>query len=128
VRATDKQNTDKAVMELKRISRDFKLPLIAVSSFNRQNYKNPVAMEAFKESGAIEYSSDVLIGLQVKGAGSENLDINEIKKQDPRQVELVILKNRNGRMGDTIPYSYYPLFNRFTEPAPEVIEIFKALT
>ena len=30
-RATDKQNMDKAVLELKRISRDFKLPVIAVS-------------------------------------------------------------------------------------------------
>jgi replicative DNA helicase len=34
-RASDKQNTDKAVMELKRISRDFKIPVIAISSFNR---------------------------------------------------------------------------------------------
>lgn len=27
-------------------------------------------MEAFKESGAVEYSSDVLFGLQLAGAGS----------------------------------------------------------
>ena len=36
-RATDKQNMDKAVLELKRISRDFKLPVIAVSSLNRMS-------------------------------------------------------------------------------------------
>ena len=115
VRATDKQNTDKAVMELKRISRDFKLPILGISSFNRENYSNAVTMAAFKESGAIEYSSDVLIGLQLKGAGEKKFDATEAKRKNPREIELVILKNRNGRAGDTINYSYYPMFNYFKE-------------
>ena len=114
-RATDKQNTDKAVMELKRISRDYKTPVIGISSFNRANYKEAVTMEAFKESGAIEYSSDVLIGLQLKGAGESGFNATEAKAKNPRQIELVILKNRNGRTGDKIAYSFYPLFNYFAE-------------
>lgn len=114
-RATDKQNTDKAVLELKRISRDHKTAVIAISSFNRMNYKEAVTMEAYKESGAIEYSSDVLLGLQLKGAGSKSFDANEAKKKNPREVELVILKNRNGRTGQNISYRYYPLFNYFEE-------------
>lgn len=115
VRATDKQNTDKAVMELKRISRDFKIPIIGISSFNRANYSTAVSMEAFKESGAIEYSSDVLIGLQLKGAGTKDFNANEAKQKNPREVELVILKNRNGSTGNTIDFEYYPLFNHFRE-------------
>lgn len=114
-RATDKQNTDKAVMELKRISRDFKTPVIGISSFNRANYSVAVTMEAFKESGAIEYSSDVLIGLQLKGAGKKDFDANEAKKKSPREIELVILKNRNGRTGDSLSFNFYPLFNYFEE-------------
>lgn len=114
-RATDKQNTDKAVMELKRISRDFKTPVIGISSFNRDNYKNAVSMQAFKESGAIEYSSDILIGLQLKGAGDKDFDPTEAKKKNPREIELVILKNRNGQTGTKIPLEFYPLFNYFTE-------------
>ena len=119
-RATDKQNTDKAVTELKRISRDNKLSIIAISSLNRENYGNKISMQAFKESGAIEYSSDVLIGLQFKGAGKKEFDIEEAKKQsnnpnNPREIELKILKNRNGRTGDSIEYRYYPLFNMFRE-------------
>lgn len=114
-RATDKQNTDKAVMELKRISRDYKTPVIGISSFNRANYKEAVTMEAFKESGAIEYSSDVLIGLQLKGAGKNDFDANEAKRKDPREIELVILKNRNGRTGDSLSFNFYPLFNYFEE-------------
>lgn len=114
-RATDKQNTDKAVMELKRISRDYKTPVIGISSFNRANYKEAVTMEAFKESGAIEYSSDILIGLQLKGAGKKDFDANEAKRKDPRAIELVILKNRNGRTGDSLSFNFYPLFNYFEE-------------
>ena len=114
-RATDKQNTDKAVMELKRISRDYKTPVIGISSFNRANYKEAVTMEAFKESGAIEYSSDILIGLQLKGAGKKDFDASEAKRKDPREIELVILKNRNGRTGDSLSFNFYPLFNYFEE-------------
>ncbi|MCL1914333.1 MAG: hypothetical protein FWG10_10790 [Eubacteriaceae bacterium] len=46
-------------------------------------------MEGFKESGAIEYSSDVLIGLQLEGAGVKSFDVNEEKKRNPRRIELV---------------------------------------
>jgi len=115
IRATDKQNTDKAVMELKRISRDYKLPVIGISSFNRANYSVAVTMEAFKESGAIEYSSDILIGLQLKGAGSKDFDANTAKSKNPREVELVVLKNRNGATGAKVAYEYYPMFNYFKE-------------
>ena len=120
IRATDKQNTDKAVTELKRITRDHKIPMIAISSFNRDNYKSPVNMASFKESGAIEYSSDVLIGLQLKGIEEngkpvKDFNVDEAKSKDPREVELKILKNRNGRTGDTIAFDYYPKYNYFME-------------
>jgi replicative DNA helicase len=117
-RATDKQNTDKAVLELKRLSRELKIPVIGISSFNRMNYNAGVSMEAFKESGAIEYSSDILIGLQVEGADNKELkasDIVERKKATPRKIELVILKNRNGKVGGKIPFDYWPHFNYFVE-------------
>ena len=115
VRATDKTNTDKAVLELKRISRDFKTPVIIISSFNRENYKARVSMSAYKESGAVEYGSDVLLGLQFKGAGGKDFDAEEAMKKNPREVELVVLKNRNGRTGDKIEFRYYTLFNYFEE-------------
>jgi replicative DNA helicase len=113
VRSSDKQNTDKAVLELKRISRQFQTPVIVVSSLNRQSYKSAITMEAFKESGAIEYSSDVLIGLQLKGAGSNNFDCDKAKKSDPRAIELKVLKNRNGETGKTLEFKYHTLFNEF---------------
>ena len=114
-RATDKQNTDKTVLELKRISRDYKIPVIAISSFNRASYKDKVTMEAFKESGAIEYSSDVLFGLQLKGVEAKDFDVDKAKRATPREIELVILKNRNGATGNKISFEYHTLFNYFKE-------------
>jgi len=110
---SDKQNMDKAVKELKLISRDNKLPIITISSFNRDNYSSEVSMQAFKESGAIEYSSDVLIGLQLQGIHDSNFDVNKAKKEKPRKIEAVILKQREGETGDTVYFSYYPQFNYF---------------
>jgi len=115
MRATDKQNIDKAVLELKRVSRDYKIPVIGISSVNRANYSTPISMEAFKESGAIEFGSDVLLGLQLKGVGSKDFDVNKAKAKNPREVELVVLKNRNGATGATVPFEYYPMFNYFKE-------------
>lgn len=115
VKASDKQNMDKAMVELKRISRDNKIPIIVISSFNRENYKEKVTMKAFKESGSIEYSSDVLIGLQLRGAGQKGFDETQEKNKDPRQVELVILKNREGKTGEKVSFEYYPVFNYFKE-------------
>ena len=48
IKASDKQNTDKNVVELKRISRDFKTTIIGISSFNRDNYTAPVNLSSFK--------------------------------------------------------------------------------
>ena len=123
-RASDKQNTDKAVFELKRLSRDFKIPIIGISSLNRENYNNTISMSSFKESGAIEYSSDVLFGMQFEAVGNNLSDnntkitaenINRLKREDIRKIELKILKNRNGTTGDSITYDYYPMFNYFKE-------------
>ena len=115
IRATDKQNTDKAVLELKRISRDFKLPVIGVSSVNRASYNSKVSMEMLKESGSLEFGSDVIFGLQLKGVGTSGFDVNTAKNKNPREVELVILKNRNGSTGGTQSFEYYPMFNYFKE-------------
>lgn len=114
---TDKQNTDKAVLELKRISRDLKLPVIAISSFNRDSYKgnNEASMASFKESGAIEYTSDILIALQPQKAGKDGYSEEKEMAKSTRELELKVLKNRHGKRGEKIEYSYYTLFNYFEE-------------
>lgn len=112
---TDKQNTDKNVLELKRLSRELEIPIIAISSLNRANYNEPISMTAFKESGAIEYSSDVLLGLQLAGAGNKDFNVDMAKSREPREIELKILKNRRGKTGDSINFEYYASRQFFRE-------------
>ena len=115
IRATDKQNTDKAVLELKRISRDYKISVIGISSVNRASYNTPATMEMLKESGSLEYGSDCVLGLQLKGVGKKDFDVNAAKNKNPREIELIILKNRNGATGGKFSFEYYPMFNYFKE-------------
>ena len=110
---TEKQSMDKTVMELKRISRDFKIPVLAISSLNRASYDKSINMTGFKESGGIEYSADVLFGLQLKGVEGQDFDVEKAKSDNPRKIELKILKNRNGKTGGSIFFEYYPEFTSF---------------
>lgn len=120
-RMTDKQNADKNILELKKISRDCKIPVIAISSLNRESYKTTssgtISLADLKESGGIEYSADAVMGLQFRNAGKKTggYDDKAEKKKTPREVELVILKNRSGAVGDSIGFDYYPVFNYFKE-------------
>jgi len=130
IRATDKQNADKAVLELKRLSRDYKIPVIGVSSFNRQSYDDPVNLACFKETGAIEYTADVLIGLQYAGMDYTETEGDAGRKKRVRElirsaeakgragqaqsIQVKVLKNRNGSKGDTL-MDFYPMFNYFEQ-------------
>jgi replicative DNA helicase len=118
-RSTDKQNMDKAIVELKRLSRDKNIPVIAISSMNRESNKKDgrdkvnnndsfdwdTEMTGFKESGCIEYSCDVLIKLKATNDKSEDI----------RDISLIILKNRNGKITDKPRYWYYTKYNYFTK-------------
>lgn len=115
INSNDKLRTDVIMTTMKRISRDLKIPIILISSLNRMSYNNEVTFSSFKESGAIEFSSDVVIGLQLAGVGRGDFDVNEAKSKDPREIELTILKNREGKVGQLIGFSYYPMFNYFIE-------------
>ncbi|MBR2209044.1 MAG: toprim domain-containing protein [Synergistaceae bacterium] len=128
IKMTDKQNVDKNITELKRLSRDFNIPVLGVSSFNRESYSVPVSMASFKESGAIEYSSDVLIGLQYNGWDYRDNESDIVRSKRLREVrkmmeeaarnfssqdmQLKILKNRNGLKGNLL-FDFFPAFNYF---------------
>ena len=119
----DKRNIDFNITELKRISRDFDIPVIVISSINRGNYKKQIGFEGFKASGDIEYTADVVIGLQYSFMNDisnksdnevENLD-REAKAKYPREMQTVILKNRNGSIGEYTDFIYEPKYNYFEE-------------
>lgn len=108
-RKSDKQNMDETVSELRRISKEYRVPVFVISSLNRSSYGQSIGMDAFKESGAIEYSSDVLLGLNPVGLDSgEDKKVREanrevmdrLDKAASKSLAVKILKNRLGAKGE----------------------------
>jgi replicative DNA helicase len=106
-----KESMDKNILELKRITRDLKTPIIAISSMNRGAYGKQADNSNFKESGSIEYTASVTMQLSYR----EKTDEKEEQQKHPRDIELHIMKNRQGVPGGTIKYKYYSKFNKFEE-------------
>lgn len=87
------------------------VPVFLISSLNRANYEGPIKMAAFKETGGIEYSADVLLGLQ--SSFSENgISQNE---GGERRVEIIVLKNRYGKAGETVKFNFITEYSCFEE-------------
>lgn len=126
-KGTIREAIDYNVVELKRLARALDVPVLVISSINRGNYLLPVDFESFKESGGIEYTADVVLGLQLaclddnpvfsrdKDIMAKREAIKAAKAENPRHVRLVCLKNRYGRPDWTITYKYYPQFDYFVE-------------
>lgn len=123
-RMSTKEVVDTNVTELKRLSRNKDIPVFLISSLNRANYMTPVDFESFKESGGIEYTADVIWGLQLDALNDPIFDregqvkkkreiIREAKAENPRRVELICLKNRYGVSSYKVGYSYYPQYDFF---------------
>ena len=141
---TDKRLlTDYDVTRLKVISRDFHIPVLVISAFNRTSYLEPVSMGSFRESSGIEYSSDILLAMQYDGMDYQkhwfttqtgkkkkvfestqdhNTRVRELlDKMDkdganglPLPIELKILKNRNGSKG-SLYFDFLPAYNYYAE-------------
>lgn len=108
---TDKEAVTSSVAKLNEITEEFQSPVILISSFNRQSYNMEVSMQSFKESGEIEYYSDVLLGLQYQKDCEPDFE-NEDPKH-PRKVEAVVLKNRNGSSHRKVKFNFYNAYNEF---------------
>jgi len=144
-RTTDKRLlTDNDVTCLKVLSRDFRIPVMVISAFNRTSYLDPVSMGSFRESSGIEYSSDILLGMQYDGMDykkhwctqsngkrkrvfestqDHNTRVRDLLDQMtilganpemPLSIELKILKDRLGVKG-TLYLDFQPAYNFFRE-------------
>lgn len=125
-RQTIKETVDNTVTELKRISRELDLTVILISSVNRANYLTPIDFESLKESGGIEFTADVIWGLQLQCLNDPLFDkqnnikerretIKKAKAANPRKIELCCLKNRYGIANFSCYFDYYPASDLFRE-------------
>lgn len=106
---SDKQRMDETVSELRRISKSYGgIPILTISSLNRAAYGGIIGFDAFKESGAIEYSADVILAIQPRdlknGEGVKDQKHNQdayadLEKETSRELEIHVMKNRMGWIG-----------------------------
>ena len=133
-RLSTKEAIDNSVTALKRISRELDLTLIVISSVNRANYLTPIDFESLKESGGIEFTADVIWGLQLQCLNDPIFDkiqnikerrerIKAAKAANPRKIELCCLKNRYGIANYSCYFNYYPANDLFTECSSNELDI-----
>ena len=113
-----KEHIDNVVKRLKSMQRDYGLVVFLISSLNRQNYMTQIDFESFKESGGIEYTADVVYGMQLAvmksdtfkkdfGLNDKREAVKKAKAENPRKIELVCLKNRYSTPGYSCWFKYY---------------------
>lgn len=87
-------------------------------------------MKVLKSQGGIEYTADVVWGLQLEvlhdalfnsaaKINEKRQKIKEAKAANPRRVELVCLKNRFGVSSYTCNFEYFPQFDLFRPVMPQ---------
>ena len=128
-RMTEKQATDENVRALRCLARDLQTCVVVISSLNRASYTEGVDMSAFKESGGIEFTADLVLGMQPRGyearvmgvaEGKRKAEgrkaIREYKGKKVRAAEVVILKNRLGNVPSSpVNLLYEARTNLFTD-------------
>lgn len=128
---------DQNLKILKAMQKDNELFVMIVSSFNRASYKTIVDYESFKETSMIEATCDYVLGLQLAIQDEDNFKfyyrtgknggirettqeekrkmIKEAKQRNPKKIQLVSLKNRNGRQVYKVNFDYFPANDLFMQ-------------
>lgn len=125
-RGGTKENVDDIITEMKRISRDLNITIVLISSVNRASYLFPISFESLKETGSIEYTADVVWGLQLQCMHDELFSqekkiverrekIDEEQARNPRRIEIHCLKNRYGIKDYRCFFNYYPANDLYSE-------------
>lgn len=123
-RQIDKAKIDAIVSALKQFQSNYDLTFIVISSVNRESYFDKISFRSFKESGSIEYSGDVVWGLQpaiivdpnyqAKKTLTEKTNmIRAASKQYPRKMLLNCIKNRYGEQHFECVFDYHPSHDYF---------------
>ena len=116
LKASDKQIVDDNVRELCKIRDQQNVIILLISALNRVSYDRELTLASFKESGSIEYSADVILGMQYQGIESPKFSQESAKAQRPRALELTLLKMRYGQDGVRIPLLFYSESSCFQQP------------
>lgn len=94
-RTTEQERVSEISRSLKGLARDLNVPIIAISSLNREvDHRSPPipVVSDLRSSGNLEYDSDIVLLLYREDKYDENTDRKGI-------ADIYVAKNRNGRTG-----------------------------
>ena len=100
--ATERQKNDENINELSGLSNKYDLAVFVISSLNRESYREEqksLRMDSFKETGGIEYSASVILGLQPRNIRQPKFNYEQEISKEIREQEIVFLKQRYGISG-----------------------------
>lgn len=110
------EQVSEAVMELKRIAKEFELVVVAPHQVSRAGRTGErLEMDFARDSGVVEETSDFVLSLYKPGAKyeeEEEMDADWRKRADTR---LEVLKSRHGGVGTTVLMHWAPYSLALTE-------------
>jgi replicative DNA helicase len=98
---------------LKSLAKDLNIPIIAMSQLNREvekEAKRRPRLADLRESGSIEQDADVVLFIWRE-------ELRERKEENIGQAELIIGKQRNGPVGETVNLQFIKHFTKFVSAA-----------
>lgn len=111
-----RRQVDKATHELKILAERERVPVLALSNIGRAFYYGELSFNALKESGGVEFAADIVLGMQfTELMGMENAKgtYDQEAAKEERDITLKVLKNRDGRIGQTARFTYTPRHDNF---------------
>lgn len=108
-----RSRVDAVVSDLRRLARDLRCPVMAISAVGRVSYDRP-SMASFKESGGVEYGADLGAVMARDKDKVNGIDQVNGAARSWKQITVDIVKNRNGERARLV-FKFYPEVSLFVE-------------
>ena len=117
---------DDFIRKLRQLQMRTGICVVLISSLNRTAYMGPVRMDSFKESGVIEFTGDVILGLNLRvmrsdeysrlsDPGERNMRLEAARGRRVRELEITCLKNKYGESSFSVDVNFDTGTGVFTE-------------
>ena len=108
--SSGKESVDKQLQEFKALSTYYEVPLILISTLNRSAYSknSDIEMSGLKESGNLEFDSDLILILQPKFVKDKDADMtmDKFRELDYRDITIKCIKSRDSGYKEKIMTLY----------------------
>lgn len=92
-----KAGVDKTLNLLKAYAREYKVPVVLISTLGRAAYDKTIELSSFKESGNIDYAVSTAFGIEPKYItdGEEGVTIDDFRAEERREITIKCVKGRD---------------------------------